>query len=81
MLEEGWAITRNDFYIIMESIDIDLQINGQVKGLIKILRKSLQIKKEEYITWLKERGAVFPPARRSLTATEAASPRLFETLF
>jgi len=23
MLEEGWAITENDFYIMMESIDID----------------------------------------------------------
>ena len=74
MLEEGWAITVTDFYILMEAIDIDLQVRGKIKGLIKILRNSLGIDEEAYFRWLKDRGAVFPVVKKPMM--ELLAPKI-----
>lgn len=74
MLEEGWAITENDFYIMMESIDIDEQVNGESRGLLKILRNSLGIKKDEYKDWLRSKGATI--STRKQNVVEAISPKV-----
>ena len=58
LLNEGWILGKEEFFTIMETIDINSQTTHQVRHLIKILRKSLNIKEKEYRKWLVDHGAV-----------------------
>ena len=69
LIEEGWTIDAEVFYLIMSSIEIQAQTREPFRGLVNCLREQIGVDEEEYYQWTLAQGAVYPTQRRRRTNT------------